>query len=289
MTGYFAGLAARVHTGVSEEQPALIRPRLPSLYESAGDHLPPPEPLVDSTDGLIPSEETPIASTEQPEQGFDVRQAIQQTRQPSPTIQPTGPQQSVVHEPIYSPGPDAQVQPDSDSPNISPARQPDRPGTTILPMPDRRPDPTIRVEAAGQVTHPAMGRAISPDGMAARAEPTASQAEVSLERQAIEPDYDHDAPQAHTGRGQYQLEGMALIPRQSTADPAETLRGRQADPNDVQSDPVVHVSIGRIEIRAATPPSPPAPDRGLAVRPAPIRRPALTLDDYLERRNGGDL
>ncbi|WP_199746994.1 hypothetical protein, partial [Corallococcus sp. AB049A] len=44
--------------------------------------------------------------------------------------------------------------------------------------------------------------------------------------------------------------------------------------------PVVQVTIGRIEVRAVTPPAP--------ARPAPARTsPSLSLDEYLRRRNGG--
>ena len=45
---------------------------------------------------------------------------------------------------------------------------------------------------------------------------------------------------------------------------------------------VIRVTIGRIEVRATTPPLPPAPR-------AHPRGPSLTLDDYLKKRNGGEL
>jgi hypothetical protein len=45
---------------------------------------------------------------------------------------------------------------------------------------------------------------------------------------------------------------------------------------------VIRVTIGRIEVRATTPPLPAAP----RTRPP---GPALTLDDYLKQRNGGQL
>jgi len=45
---------------------------------------------------------------------------------------------------------------------------------------------------------------------------------------------------------------------------------------------VIRVTIGRIEVRATTPPLPAAP----RTRP---QGPALTLDDYLKQRNGGQL
>lgn len=44
----------------------------------------------------------------------------------------------------------------------------------------------------------------------------------------------------------------------------------------------IRVTIGRVEVRATTPPQPPAP----RTRPP---GPALTLDDYLKKRNGGEL
>jgi hypothetical protein len=48
--------------------------------------------------------------------------------------------------------------------------------------------------------------------------------------------------------------------------------------------PTIRVAIGRIEVRAITPPPPMPP----AQRRAPARPgPALSLDDYLEQRNGG--
>lgn len=49
------------------------------------------------------------------------------------------------------------------------------------------------------------------------------------------------------------------------------------------SAPAIRVSIGRIEVRAATPPPVPAAQPAASARPGP----ALSLDDYLKRRNGG--
>lgn len=52
---------------------------------------------------------------------------------------------------------------------------------------------------------------------------------------------------------------------------------------DTQAQPSVHVTIGRVDVRAATPPSIPR------ATPQPPSRfqPPLTLDAYLKRRNGG--
>ena len=51
-------------------------------------------------------------------------------------------------------------------------------------------------------------------------------------------------------------------------------------PETQEQSPTIHVTIGRIEVKAATPAA--APKRGA---PAP---PAMSLDEYLRRRAGGD-
>ena len=60
--------------------------------------------------------------------------------------------------------------------------------------------------------------------------------------------------------------------------PAET-QPRASEPAEPA---VIRVTIGRIEVRATTPPLPAAP----RTRPP---GPALALDDYLKKRNGGEL
>ena len=46
--------------------------------------------------------------------------------------------------------------------------------------------------------------------------------------------------------------------------------------------PTIRVAIGRIEVRAITPPPAPPTQRTAPARPGP----ALSLDDYLKQRNG---
>lgn len=53
--------------------------------------------------------------------------------------------------------------------------------------------------------------------------------------------------------------------------------------SDAPEPPMIRVTIGRVEVRAVSPPSRPAP------KPVELRRPLLSLDDYLERRNAGRL
>jgi hypothetical protein len=56
---------------------------------------------------------------------------------------------------------------------------------------------------------------------------------------------------------------------------AEQRRGTPAP----QQAPTVHVTIGRIEVRATPPPVPPPKQR--------TTPPVMSLDDYLRQRDGG--
>jgi hypothetical protein len=49
------------------------------------------------------------------------------------------------------------------------------------------------------------------------------------------------------------------------------------------SAPAIRVTIGRIEVRAITPPPVPPAQRTTPARPGP----ELSLDDYLKQHNGG--
>jgi hypothetical protein len=63
--------------------------------------------------------------------------------------------------------------------------------------------------------------------------------------------------------------------------PARTLRAHtrmEADSVTAAQEPVVHVSIGRIEVRAVTPPA--------ARAPAPRRSPIMTIEEYVAKRKG---
>lgn len=67
---------------------------------------------------------------------------------------------------------------------------------------------------------------------------------------------------------------VAPIPASPTAARAPAVPAAQRD------EQVVHVTIGRVEIRATVPSAAPAP------RPAPVTPRTLTLDDYLAQRTG---
>lgn len=62
--------------------------------------------------------------------------------------------------------------------------------------------------------------------------------------------------------------------------PEGPLQGIAAAARAARQEPVVHITIGRVEVRAAAEPQP-APRRG------PRRRQALGLDEYLRRKAGG--
>ncbi len=72
-----------------------------------------------------------------------------------------------------------------------------------------------------------------------------------------------------------------ILPRETTARArAEPQRAQPAPPpHAAQTPPAIHVTIGRVEVRAVTPPAArPAP------QPKPVK-PAMSLADYLEQRN----
>ena len=84
---------------------------------------------------------------------------------------------------------------------------------------------------------------------------------------------------SQASRGSRQKQGVLVEP--PVARPAISRRpaGDMQAPTQASAAPNVHVTIGRIELRAAAPAAAPAFSRSDAARPA------LTLTDYLERRN----
>jgi hypothetical protein len=61
----------------------------------------------------------------------------------------------------------------------------------------------------------------------------------------------------------------------------EQARNLRAARNDASSPRPIHITIGRVEVRAVHPPPEPVPRR-----PAPVS-PKISLEDYLKQRNGG--
>ncbi|NJN87362.1 MAG: hypothetical protein HC881_14965, partial [Leptolyngbyaceae cyanobacterium SL_7_1] len=78
-----------------------------------------------------------------------------------------------------------------------------------------------------------------------------------------------------------------VVPRSATLIPPPTVASRERSPSQpaeaqsVPSSPTIHITIGRIDVRAVTPP-PPTRSRTTT---APAR---LSLEEYLRSRTGGD-
>lgn len=66
----------------------------------------------------------------------------------------------------------------------------------------------------------------------------------------------------------------AIVPQKRTIAP------RQFEPQQETAVPAIHVTIGRVEVRAIHAPAP-------AAKPTKRAVPTLSLDDYLQRRSGG--
>jgi hypothetical protein len=69
-------------------------------------------------------------------------------------------------------------------------------------------------------------------------------------------------------------------PANAVASPLATADRPAAAVNRAVAEPAVHITIGRIDVRAVTATAPPAP------RPSARNTPALSLDDYLKRGGG---
>jgi hypothetical protein len=69
-----------------------------------------------------------------------------------------------------------------------------------------------------------------------------------------------------------------IIPASSRSDRTANSRAPRGDPSSPRA---IHITIGRIEVRAVHPPPEPLPQQ----RPAPAS-PKISLDEYLKQRNG---
>ncbi len=86
------------------------------------------------------------------------------------------------------------------------------------------------------------------------------------------------APEPHARRLSVPAIRSAALVELAPPGDSDMPPGRPAD-----GAPTIRVTIGRVEVCAVSPPSRPAP------KPVELRRPLLSLDEYLERRNAGRL
>ncbi|HEV7806656.1 MAG TPA: hypothetical protein VGO80_12605, partial [Solirubrobacteraceae bacterium] len=142
------------------------------------------------------------------------------------------------------------------------------------------------------VRPPASRAAIAPAEPAARAVRAAPPPPTDREPTGVAP----RAPRAPLDRGVLDAKPLPAVaaagsptpPRAAQAPAAARPAGRAeaaqrlaAPARAEQPEHVVHVTIGRLEVRSATPGTPPAPGR------ASPRRPPVGLDDYLRERTEG--
>jgi hypothetical protein len=135
-----------------------------------------------------------------------------------------------------------------------------------------------RASAAARGEAPAEAQARGRPGLADGVESAGPRGEARPRGRST-PAGDGDGGGSRSGEGA----GTAVVPRQRsvpvTASVGSTpTQARPAPPRAEAERPVVHVTIGRIEVRAVTPPAAPQP------QPAPgWAPPVLTLDEYLKR------
>ncbi len=135
----------------------------------------------------------------------------------------------------------------------------DPPAPTVHPLRPLRPPPLQPVSQAGQL--PAEDPSLAPDPAAKR-----SPRLLPARPEAILP----STPPAQA----IHPKALPAAPLQEATRTSQPPAGRAPAP----APPAIHVTIGRIEVRATT------PTRQTA--PAPMRQPTLSLDDYLKQRNG---
>ena len=97
-----------------------------------------------------------------------------------------------------------------------------------------------------------------------------------------------DSKRSHARSGKLKRPAVSPLPTVPLQASAATTR-EQADDSARTSQPIIRVTIGRIEVRAVTQPAPPGQrDEARRVPPAEARPdPARSLREYLKERSGG--
>lgn len=122
------------------------------------------------------------------------------------------------------------------------------------------------------------------DESVARVEPRASRPPQRIDTRVVAPAArSSERVPAEPRERQARDDRSRITPARAAAAPPHAAialdgRGRRHEPVRDNSPADVHIHIGRIELTAVVPPAPPS-------RPKPAAKPAMTLDDYLERRN----
>jgi hypothetical protein len=292
MTNVLAYLAARSLPGV-QRVPAddgtpmpLLHPRLPSRYETGGTDLSIPTQDLEHED--TPAEAAPPMRREppRPEQAPQAEGSKAPPKQPAAEVRPPA---DASDEPVpRRPAPAAQAEPgavrhadQAASPAPSRAAELKRgdpaPATPRVPraMAPARPEQESERPRDRQEPRRPAPRETTADRRRMQASDVATPPAQDAARPAPAPVPIPAAPAQAAGT----LRLSSVIPRQADT-PRGATSARDAAEVLAAAPPRVQVTIGRLEIRAAS--IEPPPTR----RPAP-RAPSMSLDDYLADRSKG--
>jgi hypothetical protein len=264
-----------------QEKPAgLVQPRIPSLFETAGPRLAPEMNVREESREIesAPSrhDDAPVRTAES---APAARTPIHQdSPQPShaDAVQPQSPTTILRNRPVVEIAEET-VQ----APFAMPARRDVVPHETNADTPSSPPF-APPADAASPRIAPVSAQRESmiepPAQKTVRVEST-----IEIRPQAITPSPAPFAPETPRLQAPFQAPDAprAVTPPQpviSPAQPARTAAPRQTPmPTPHQAEPVIHVTIGRIEVRAVE-------EREARPRKREAASPVMTLDDYLKSR-----
>ncbi|WP_410670168.1 hypothetical protein [Amycolatopsis sp. cmx-4-68] len=174
-----------------------------------------------------------------------------------------------------------------------PAREPEPPaprkdGTPVAPeQPEPREEGPLAADAPASA-HPVTVEVVLPEPARLPAEParTSPERPAKTRRGGRAATPDMPSPSAPTPfpaeAGPVRAHPVRPVPA-AAREPADVPKPpRPASRRAPAAEPTVHISIGRVEVKAAPQPAPPP------ARAESPRRPAVSLDDYLRNRAGGE-
>jgi hypothetical protein len=266
MSDYLGHLAAR-----TLNRAQVIQPRLPGLFEplsvksAVGLR---PGPLNESSAFQeLESERIvlPNLLARSPHELQVPKAALSQSVQlPHKSTAPVEPQPSRIKD--ESPN-QFRLDPSSERPATLPQPSPFRPARTSFQKPGRAAlDPDSR-----PTTRDELSDSIRPSILSGRA--TSSDKPGELTRARSEP-----RPTQPAGRPA--SASIVVQPRVTAAQATELATQVASEPIPPAAPPTIRVTIGRVEVRAMLPPTPPA-------RQTSRTAPSLSLDEYLRARRGG--
>ncbi|HEY0737935.1 MAG TPA: hypothetical protein VGD69_23660 [Herpetosiphonaceae bacterium] len=303
MPDFFTRLAERT-LGVANT----IQPVVPSLFA-------PGAPLIDGhAEGrqeLTIEEQAPQSESAAPPQAIDAfverRETPAQTQHaesivmrqptapPAPTVERVRPPQPQIN-PATRAEPNNVAPPAEAHQMIEPSAAPSTRSESTTPQRSEPTSPTARREQPAQLlSTPDTLPSVQASPQHPASEPRPPHTTPSARSLVAEQPLDLDSPGRSTSSvpiaderqaqsverraASTQTERPALVPREPLL-PLLPPTSRAPEPSGPQPAPQIHVSIGRIEVRAVTP----QPAEQPKPRPAPT--PRMSLDDYLRSQNG---